>query len=484
MKSETKDKIVSGVFYTAILKYSNVAVSLAVTAVLARLISPDDFGVVAVASVIIAFFSIFTDMGLSPAIIQHKDLTNSQLSDLFSFTFFLGVALAVVFFLCSPLIAQYYNRPILSAICKLLSVNLFFASINIVPNALFYRDKIFKYIAVRGFVIQFVSGAIAVATALFGGGLYALVVNPILSALFLFLLSIRKYPQSFRFTLGIPVLRKIFSYSAYQFLFNTINYFSRNLDTLLIGRYIGMIPLGYYDKAYRLMTLPLQNITQVITPVMHPVLSDYQNDKDQLGSSYEKIVRVLSIIGFPLSVFLFFSAKELVLLFFGNQWGAAVPVFQMLSLSVGVQVVMSSSGSIFQAAGDTRSLFICGLFSCFLNVSGILFGVFYFKSLEAIALCLTVTFTINFVQCYLQMYLITLKRDLWIFARLLFLPILFSSLLFFALFFLDHLFTIYSLLLMLLIKLSVTGILFIAFVQVAGILDIMKLVKCQKTRKV
>jgi O-antigen/teichoic acid export membrane protein len=159
------------------------------------------------------------------------------------------------------------------------------------------------------------------------------------------------------------VLRQIFSYSAYQFLFNIINYFSRNLDKLLIGKYMGMSPLGYYEKSYRLMMLPLQNITQVITPVMHPIFSDYQNDLERLASGYERIVRFLAFIGLPLSVLLYFTASEVTLIIFGDQWIPSIPIFQILTLSVGIQIILSSSGSIFQAAGDTKSLFVCGLFS-------------------------------------------------------------------------------------------------------------------------
>lgn len=124
------------------------------------------------------------------------------------------------------------------------------------------------------------------------------------------------------------------------------------------------------------MMLPLQNITQVITPVMHPIFSDYQNDLQRLGSAYERIMRLLAFIGIPLSVLLFFTAKEVTLIIFGDQWLPSVPVFRILTLSVGVQIILSSSGSIFQAAGDTRSLFICGLFSSLLNVSGMLLGIF------------------------------------------------------------------------------------------------------------
>ena len=344
MADNLKSQLFSGVFYTALAKYSGVVISLVVAGVLARLLSPDDFGIVAIATVIIAFFNLFTDMGVSPAIVQHKTLTREELSDIFSFTVWTGIGISALFFAASWLIAGYYNSDILRTLCQLLSVNLFFASATIVPGALFYRNKEFKFIAVRSFVIQISAGAAAVTAALCGAGLYALIINPIVSSILIFAISYQRYPQRLRLTLGLTVLRKIFSYSAYQFLFNVINYFSRNLDKLLIGKYMGMSDLGYYEKSYRLMMLPLQNITQVITPVMHPIFSDFQDDKGKLATSYERILR------------------------------------------------------------------------------------FYFGTLTAVASCIAVTFTVNFAQCYWQMYRVTFRRSVLPFVRQLLSPMAVSLL--------------------------------------------------------
>ena len=433
MASNLKQQLFSGVFYTALAKYSGIVISLVVAGVLARLLTPDDFGIVAIATVIIAFFGIFTDMGISPAIVQNKALTEKDLSDIFSFTLWMGAGLSVLFFAASWPIAAYYESPILRTLCQLLCVNLFFASATIVPNALFFKNKEFKFIALRSFAVQVASGTAAVIAALNGAGLYALIISPILSSILLFIISLKRYPQHPAMTLGWGALRKIFSYSAYQFLFNVINYFSRNLDKLLIGKYMSMSDLGYYEKSYRLMMLPLQNITQVITPVMHPIFSDFQNDKAKLATSYERILRFLAFIGLPLSVLLFFTAEEVTLIIFGVQWLPSVPVFRLLSLSVGIQIILSSSGSIFQAAGDTRSLFVCGVFSSVLNVTGILLGIFYFGTLTAVASCIVVTFSINFIQCYWQMYRITFRRSAWPFIRQLISPFIISILIALAL---------------------------------------------------
>ena len=121
------------------------------------------------------------------------------------------------------------------------------------------------------------------------------------------------------------------------------------------------------------MMLPLQNITHVISPVMHPIFADFQNDLSRLSDSYNKVVRFLAFIGFPLSVLLWFCSREIILIIFGEQWMPSVPVFQILSISVGIQVILSTSGSIFQAANDTKK---------FIYLWGILYSAQYHRNIN------------------------------------------------------------------------------------------------------
>lgn len=425
MKS-MRQEIFSGVFFTAIAKYSNLVVSLAVSAILARLLLPEQFGVVAIAMVTITFLNLIADIGLFPAVVQYRELEKSELDVLFSISCYIGLALSLVLFFGSYYISAYYEQPLLEGVIRILSFSLFFSAISVVPNALFYRERMFKFIALRSFGIQVLGGLLSVTAAFYGAGVYALLINPVLSSILIFGLSYAYFPRRFKFRFRVETLSHVFKYSTFQFLFNIINYFSRNADTILIGRYLGMNWLGYYDKAYQLMSLPLQNITQVITPVIHPILSIHKQDRKQLRDANEKLVRLLALIGFPLTVFLYFSASDLIFFLFGNTWAPAVPVFRILSLTVGIQLVLSSSGSIFQASGDTRRLFVCGLTSAILNVSGILFGIFYYQSVVAVAICLTVTFSVNFFVTYWIMYALIFDEFLWRFFSLLIKPVLFS----------------------------------------------------------
>lgn len=476
MANDTKSTLISGVFYTALAKYSSVLVSLVVSGILARLLPPHDFGVMAIAMVVIAFFSIFSDMGIAPAIVQNKELDNQDYHQIFSFTFWLGLSLAVLFFIFSPLIASFYKSTELINICRLLAINLFFASINIVPNGLLFKEKRFKFLGMRTLVVQLLSGAIGVTAAFMGAGVYALIINPIFSAIALFIINYYQNPLRFHFKFKLASIQKIYNYSVYQFLFNIINYFSRNIDKLLIGKYMGMTPLGYYDKSYRLMMLPLDNITNVVSPVMHPVFSDLQNDLRALAQSYLKVLRVFAFLGFPLSVYLFFNAKELILIIFGDRWMPSVPIFEILALSVGFQVILSSSGAIFQASNSTIGLFISGVLSTILNVLAIVCGIFVFKSLEAVAIGITITFIINFFQCYIILFRFTLKARFLTFLSILVSPLLLTLLLGIVLSGVYFITKDLPLIVSLIIKTTATFIVSGCYIQIAGVYNIKELI--------
>lgn len=469
---KTKKQLIVGVLYTAISKYSGMAISLVVAGILARMLPTDDFGIVAIATVIISFFSILSDLGIAPAIIQNKELTQYDTNGLFTVTLFSGILTSLIFFGLSWTISSFYDSAVLLYICQWLSINMFFATINIVPNALLYKDKRFKFIAMRALAVHIISGSVAVFGAYQGLGIYALLINPILSSIVLFLITIYQYPQKLVLKGSIASTKKIFSYSAYQFLFNIINYFSRNLDKLIIGKYMGMVNLGYYEKSYRLMMLPLQNISHVISPVMHPIFAELQNDMKRLSDSYIKVIRFLGFIGFPLSALLFFCAKEITLIIFGAKWEPSIPVFQILSLSVGIQIILSTSGSIFQSANSTKILFISGVLSTILNITGICIGIFVYNSLEAIAWGIVITFTLNFIQCYILLYKVTLKQKLFPMIKNLMSPITCTIICAILLYFTNRYTLNLPLLVSILIKSAVFGVTILTYLQVSKEYDI------------
>lgn len=418
-----KKEFTSGVFYTSLAKYSGIVISLIITSVLSRLLTPEDFGIVAIATVIISFFNILGDIGIGPAVIQNRNLSKSDLNHIYSLTILVGIALAAVFCVLSFAISSFYDDKELRPVCQWLSLSIFFTCANIVPLNLQYKSKNFRRIAIITLIVQIVSGICAIIYAFAGGGVYALVLSSLASSGILAM--IYNYIARLHFSIYIDKssIEKIFSFSMYQMMFNIINYFSRNLDKLLVGKYIGLSPLGYYEKSYRMMMLPLQNITFVITPVMLPVFAGIQDDRQLLVEKYNKVLSILSYISFPLSVVLFFCGKELILIVFGNQWMPAVLPFKILAFSVATQILTSTAGSIYQAVSATKQLFISGCWGAFFIVSGFIVAILFFPTLKAVCYGFLLSQLANAVQTFCLLYR-TLDAKVTSLLRIILRPIL------------------------------------------------------------
>ena len=177
-------------------------------------------------------------------------------------------------------------------------------------------------------------------------------------------------------------------------------------------------------------------------------------------------------IGFPLSILLYFCADELVLLFFGDQWLPSIPVFRILSLTVGIQLILSSSGSFYQAGNDTRGMFICGIFSATASMVSILIGIFYFRSLEATAWSILVSFLLGFVQCYWQLYRKMLHRSLRLYYYQLLSPILLSCFIGAVLYFVTFYIKSDTIILSLAVKTLISLILWTIYIQYSKEYDI------------
>lgn len=390
-------EFVSGVFYTAVSKYAGIIIGIAISAILSRLLAPKDFGVLGLSGVFISFFGIFSELGIGTAIVQRKDLTKEELNNIFSFTVYQGLILAVLFFFSSYIFADIYHSEILRPICQVMSLNLFFGSFSIVSGALITREKRFRFLAVRNLTIQVVFGVISIIAALLGAGLWALVISGVGGGIASSLVNYFTKPLKFHIKIDSRPLRSIASYSFYQFAFGTTNFFYRNLDNLLIGKYLNMTELGYYQKSYSLMLQPVDNLTRVVSPVLQPVLADYQNNPTFIEEKYNKLLKSLSIFGFPISVILLLNAKEIILILFGNQWVGAILPFQILAVSIGFQVIMSTTGSIFQVLNNTRLLFWVGLSNTIICIVCLLIGLFVIGTLEGVSLMFTL---MNFLICY------------------------------------------------------------------------------------
>lgn len=480
--SSYKQELIKGVFWSAIEKYSGLIVSIIVSMVLARILSPKEFGVVAIATVIIHFLQMFCTMGIGPAIIQ-KDLTQKELNSIFTFSLSIGIILALLFYNSSQLISTFYENEQLTIICKILSIQLIFASMNIVPNALMAKNKRFKEIAKRTLLLQTSSGILSVIAALHGAGVYALLISPIISSVGIFLWNIRYYKVQIDWRYDTKPIKSIFSFSSYQFLFEFVNYFSRNIDKLIIGRMISIEALGVYEKAYRLMQLPLQNVTSVINPVLQPVLRDLQNDKTILAEKYIKIIRFVATISFPIGIILSGMSTEIIHLFFGGRWDAAIPIFSILALSLPLQMILSTSGSIYLITNNTKMQFWIGIRNTVTTIAGFLIAALFFKTIEAMAWAWTITLVLNFIITYWLMYRYVLCQPISPLIKELIRPFIISIIAALTLFILNSITESNLLILNLIIKGCITLIVVLTTIQLLGQYDILDHIKRKYTKK-
>ncbi|MEX2594842.1 MAG: lipopolysaccharide biosynthesis protein [Anditalea sp.] len=416
----------SGIAFTAVAKYSNIFFSIFIGAILARLLTPAEFGIVAIVTVFVSFFNLLTNFGIGPAVVQNRDLSKEDIRSIFSLSILLGIFFAGCFFLSSSIIAGFYNEPDLVNVVRLLSVAILFYSMQIVPHALNQKKLRFKQLGIISVTVQLFSGSLAIILAYQGFSYYALVFKSIFDGLATLIAFYWLAPVKITFNIRMEAFRKIARFSSFQFMFNFINYFSRNADSLLIGKFFSAAALGYYDKSYRLMTLPVSNLTHVITPVLMPVLSEFQHDKQRIYLIYIKVVRILATIGFPLSIFLYFSAPEIIYIIYGPQWDQSIPVFKLLALTVGIQMVLSSSGSIYQAVNRTDLLFYAGFLGAILMVGGISYGVFIGESLESIGYGLIFAFTTNFFVGFYMLIKLSLKSSYSFFLKTFLFPLAIS----------------------------------------------------------
>lgn len=423
----TKNDLLNGVFWTALSKYSGFIFQIIITAVLARLITPEDFGVIAIALIFITFFNLLSDFGIGPAIIQVKNLDDIEINSIFSFTIWGGVLLAIVFFFLSFPISSVYDSDDLKVVLQILTIDIVFVTWNIVPNAIILKEKKFKLISLRTLFLQIVSGILSIVAAYHGAGIYALVLSPVITAIGIFIINYYyvnvKYIRSFNKT----SISKLYKFSIYQLLFNLSNYFFRNLDKILIGKYLCMKDLGYYDKSYHLMLMPMNYTSSIFNQVLHPILSDLQKDYHQLAIKYNKIVQSLAIISFPIGTFLFFASEDVIMVLYGSQWRPAISVFHILSLSIPLQLILTTIGSIYQAAGDTKRLFYTGLVSSVITIIGFLVALSVYGNINAVAWSWNITLLFSFVINYFTLYRMTLHENFWTFVKTLKIPLILSS---------------------------------------------------------
>ena len=398
----------------AMSKYTNVITSLLFSVILARLLTPNDYGIIAVTTVFTSFFSILTDMGIGTGIIQNKTLSKNEIDSIFTISILFGIILSILFTFFGYPMSIFYKNTVYVPICFFLSFSLLFTTFNMVPNAIMMKEKEFIVIAKRNVFVPILTNIFAVILALYGFKYYALVMQSVLLAFFTFILNlvfcIRHYKLKLLFKFDFKGFNKIRNYSGFQFAFSLVNYFSRNLDNLLISKVFNEAILGIYDKAYKLMLYPLNMLTSVISPVLHPILSEYQDNKGYIYEQYIKVLKVLSFFGVFIVPVCFVSNYEIIYIMFGEQWISAASCFRILSISVWTQLLTSSTGAIFQSVGKTDLMLKSSLINTAITVILILIGL-NMGSIEIVSAFVTISYLVNFFITFYLLIKEALEKD-------------------------------------------------------------------------
>lgn len=387
-------------------RYAVYGVQLLSMMILARIFTPEIFGLIAVIQVFAIFFTLFSEMGLGPALINEKKISLDMRDSVFTITLLLGIGICSIFIFLSPYISSYYDNSIYTLISIPIGISVIFNSALIVPLASLQKERKFIVIARSESLAEIISLGSVFVFLKFLEPIWSLTLKYLVSSLFKFSIlwfESRKTETGFaRLGFSFSNINPLLGFSFYQAGFNFLNFFSRNLDNVLVGKYFGAVSLGIYDKAYQLMRYPLMLLTFAMTPAIQPVLTEIKSNKIEFERLHNKFVKYISLLGVVGGVSIFLLSDYIVLFLLGEQWEEVAPLLEILSITIPIQVVLSSSGGFYQAAGRTDLLFKCGLFSSLVNVSAIFTGIFL-NSLESLSWCLVVSFSINFFQCYYLM---------------------------------------------------------------------------------
>jgi PST family polysaccharide transporter len=348
-------KVTSSVVWLALAQGAQRIGGLVITAVLARLLVPADFGLIALTVVAIGLFKIFTEVGLNTALVQRKELQDEHLTSAFWLTLFLSVLLTSAGLLTAPVIARIYREPRLLPLLIVMMLSVPITNIGQVSDALLQRRLAFRQLAIIDWASSLAAGLIGIGLALARAGVWALVAQNLTLVTMSAVLKIIAAGW-------LPSLKFQFKYARAMMTFSVaivgctlINYAAFNIDNALVGSALGAQALGYYALAFNLVMLPGGSIGGLVTRVMFPALSSIQTDLPRFRRGYLRMLRVISSISLPAIVGLGTSAPILIATVYGEQWTQAIPVLQVL-MFVGVLQALNTSGLIFYALGRPNLL--------------------------------------------------------------------------------------------------------------------------------
>lgn len=345
------------------------------TIVLARLLVPKDFGLVAIVTAFAGFFYIFRSLGLTDATVQEEHLTHRQVSTLFWINLGFSMGISLVFICLSPLIAYFYNEPKLKMITILLSLSFTFAGLSTLHLAIVKRKMKFLKFAINEIIGTILSVIVAILVATYGYGYWALVFRQISLAAFT---AIGAWVIC-RWRPGLPGrgtnVAPLIKFGANLVGFNFVKYLSGNVDKTLIGWKWAPTSLGYYHNAYHLFVAPINQFSVPLVSVAVATLSKLRSEPERFIKYYLKALSQLSFFCLPLSAFMTVMSREIILLLLGPQWDKSALIFSAFGLSMGILIIYHTNGWLHISLGKSERRFRWGIINSVFTVIGIVIGL-------------------------------------------------------------------------------------------------------------
>lgn len=386
---DLREKAVKGLVWSSAQSWGGKIVSTSVFLLLAKLLGPEAFGLIALASLYMAFMGVFVDQGFAQAIIQRENLEPEHLDTAFWTSVSTALLLMLGSITASELIAGLFQEPQLAPIIQLLSFQFLFSALQSVQVAILARKLAFKELAIRSLISTLISGFVGVLFALKGFGIWSLVAQQLSNSFVnvIVLWKVSDWYPNFRFSANH--FRQLFSFSVNILGFNILRFFNQRSDDFLIGYFLGTIALGYYTVAYRLLRVMIDVLTNTTTKVALPAFARIQQDKEKMRKGFYTVTQLTSFVAFPSFIAVGILAPELVNALFGENWLPSIPVMQVLVLVGIIQSVSYFNGSVMLAMGKPDWRLKINLLNVILNIIGFMLVVD--RGIVAVALIFFVT---------------------------------------------------------------------------------------------
>ncbi len=368
-------KAIKGIGWSLASKFFRQFIQLFFQITLARLMSPEDFGLFSMIIVFINLAEVLRTMGFASALIQKKEIDDNYLNTVFWLNIVIASIIYLIFLLIAPLIASFYDAPQLTKIVRVYSIIFLIGSINVVQEALLQKKFMFKRLFFMDSVSVFVAGVTAVVFALNNFGVWTLVFQYLIlsfvSTCILWATSSWKPKFVFSWS-AFNDLRKFSFNMAGTDLFNLVG---RNIDNLVIGRFLGASALGIYSRAYFFMLQPLNLTHQVLARVMFPLLSTYQDDHLKMKKVYLLSTKLFAFVIFPAFAFIIIAAEPLILLLLGSKWIGVALLLKIFCVYSMVDTIGLTTIWLYKATGETKTLLRWTIYNTTIIIISVIAGL-------------------------------------------------------------------------------------------------------------